>query len=319
MAGLHALFGYHSRNHSWYKCSDGKVLEPVDIFHLLFPNEGCGRVGNNVCFIPRRFSFPPLQELFPPRSKLFTPDDLVDCIVCLLVLCVLITVAIPLIKVVWEALDPTFTSISPPHKKWYVIANLTKAFLLALLALSSRHWIGSFYYGLVHNDAHMIEVKRCSIIYISCDIVALYMVSKLPWSTLMHHIVTLGVCILVVSTNLEEPGWDGLLGVSKMCLIYGIFSSVAFSVNAYLALRVVYPKAQWLHGLIKLSLWTYIVCCAGNWSLHAAWLLGRVYTLQFSIYNLLYMVPGFFMVNDDIVLIKWLIRKGSPMAVKHEP
>ncbi len=61
-----------------------------------------------------------------------------DGLIALTILCVLVSVGI---KVVWEKVDPSFAAISPPHKKWYVVANLYKAFLLACLFLGQRYWI----------------------------------------------------------------------------------------------------------------------------------------------------------------------------------
>ena len=114
--------------------------------------------------------------------------------------------------------------------------------------------------------------------------------------------------------NISLKGWNGLLGVCKMSLLYGTFCSVTFSVNAYLALRVVYPKAKWLTPLVKFSLWTYIACCAGNWTIHSLWLAGLVLNLEMSLYPVLYLVVISATIHDDIVLIKWLMKRSSPMA-----
>ncbi len=51
-----------------------------------------------------------------------------------------------------------------------------------------------------------------------------------------------------------------------MVILYGIFSSVSYSANVYLALRVVYPRATWLGFVVRLSLWTYVIVCACNWT-----------------------------------------------------
>ncbi len=320
MAGIIALAG-SGWNSSWSGCADNGIILPLDLLGLVFPidldgGEKVEGVGENVCFVPRRFSIPFLRDLLPPPSTLFSPDDLVDSIVCLIVLCVVTTLGMFVVKRCWEALDPRFASIAPPHKKWYVVANMTKTFYLAVLTFSHRYWIGAFN-ALVHDAFQRTELKRCGIIYITADTVALYMVSKLPRSTILHHIATNSLCLLIAGTNMSTKGWDGILGVSKMSLLYGLFGSVAFSVNAYLGLRVVYPNSQKLiPWLVKLSLWTYVATCAGNWSIHLLWFVGLVYNLEFSIYAALYLVAIAAMVNDDIVLIKWLVRKGSAFDQK---
>ena len=312
MAGIGAL--------SWKNdsliplCSDGKLIEPLDVLHLLFPNKGPNVVGDNVCFVPRPFQFPLLKGLLPEGGGLFTPDDLVDAIVSLVLLCVLVTVGLVVVKCVWEFLDPQFRSITPSHKRWYVVANMSKAFFLFCMCISTRYWIGG--YKCHHDDdCQLTELKRCMMLYIATDTVALYMVPKLPFSTALHHVSTTLISFVVCSVNLKVKGMAGLLGFCKMGCFYGILSTIPFLVNAYLALRVVYPQAGWVRLLSRISLLTYLVTCALNWSFHALWLLGYwAPDRDFSGYTFLYMGMLSFLVHDDIVLVRWLIRQGSPMA-----
>lgn len=294
-------------------CQDGLPLEPLDFLSLLFPNKGANTTGGNVCFVQKRFSIPALRKLLPDSTEFFTPDDFLDCICCFILLCTLITIGMIICKYVWERIDPSFASITPSHKRWYVVANLSKALFLAVMALSHRYWLGT--YRLYHYDQfQVLEVKRCGVIYVATDAVALYMVPKLPRSTIIHHVSTILLVGVVTTMNLDVKGWDGLLGVCKMSVLYAIFSTIAYSVNAYLALRVVYPKASWLTWLVKVSLWTYLLCCACNWTIHALWLTNLLVSLQLSAYNIFY---GFILatiIHDDLVLIKWLINKNSPMG-----
>ena len=312
MAGIQAIISGW-QDGSWYRCSDGYVIEPLDMVHLLFPNKGRNITGVNVCFVARHFDVPFLKNLLPPSGELFAPDDLIDGIVALFILCVLVTVGMIVFKKIWSSLDPCFASISPPHKQWYVIANLSKSFFLAVLTLSTRYWKGS-YLALYRDEFQRMELKRCMMMYIATDVVALYMVPKLPKSTILHHIATASICVIFAGVDVSIKGWDGLLGVCKMSLFYGVFSTITFTVNAYLALRVVYPNAKWLILLVKFSLWVYIACCAGNWTIHGLWVVGVVLNLEISVYTVLYLLVISAMVHDDIVLIKWLIKRSSPMA-----
>ena len=302
---------------SWYLCSDGTPIEPLDILHLNFPNKGRNTTAWNVCFVPDHFKFPPLRNLLPNETEHIQPDDFVDCTVALFYLCILVTVGLIVSKYLWEWVDPQFAAVTPEHKKWYVVANMSKAFFLACMMFSSRYWIGT-YFALIKDNFSGLEMKRTGILYISTDIVALYMVPKLPRSTIMHHVSTATLIMLVSMMNMTHNGWTGLLGVCKMALLYGIFSSVSFSVNAYLALRVVYPKAKWLGWLVTFSLWPYILLCAANWTIHVIWVVVIVTSWEISIYNILYLIAISAMVQDDIVLIKWLWKRGSPMASSHE-
>ena len=289
-------------------------MEPLDLLHLMFPNKGRNSTGNNVCFVPKPFTFKALRDVFPPSSEFFTADDLVDSIIVLCLLCCLTTAGIVALKLLWERLDPRFAAINPPHKKWYVAANISKAFYLAIMSFSSRYARGI--YNCIFLDMYPnLEVKRSGHMYIATDLVALFLVPKLPASTVMHHITTTVLMLMVSGINLELKGWTGLLGVSKMCMFYGMCSTYAYLVNAFLALRVVYPISwRFMDVLCKLSLWIYLVCCAVNWSVHMCWLGGLILQWEMSLPVLLYTIPIASMVNDDIKLIRWLINVDSPMA-----
>lgn len=316
MAGVEAIIS-NLREGRLPLCQDGLPLDPLDYLCLLFPNQGPNITGNNVCFVHQPFQILPLRRLLPDPNGYFTPDDLVDCLACFTLLCGIITVGMITCKYVWEWLDPRFATIDPPHKKWYVVANLTKALFLGILASSHRYWLGT--YRLYYYDQFQVsEVKMCGVIYVATDAVALYMVPKLPRSTVIHHLSAIFLVGVISTMDLGIKGWDGLLGVSKMSVLYAVFSTVAYSVNAYLAFRVVYPKAAWLNRLVKISLWTYLVCCACNWSIHAVWLINLITSLQVSVFNLLYVIVLATIVHDDIVLIKWLMKKGSPMASNYK-
>lgn len=316
MAGAEALFG-SLREGKVPLCQDGLPLEPLDYLSLIFPNQGANISGNNVCFVQKRFRIPALRKLLPDPTDMFTPDDVVDGLGCFVLLCGIITLGMVVCKYTWEYFDPNFAAINPPHKKWYVVSNLSKALFLSIMACSHRYWLGT--YRLYYFDQFQIlEVKRCGVIYVATDAVALYMVPKLPRSTVIHHIATIFLVGMVTTMNLELDGWDGLIGVSKMSVLYAVFSTVAYSVNAYLAFRVVYPKALWLNHLVKISLWTYLLCCACNWSIHVLWLINLAKSVQFSVFNILYIFVLAVIVHDDIVLIKWLMNKSSPMATSKD-
>lgn len=281
-------------------------MEPLDVIHTVFPNEGRAIAGDNICFSARPFHFSPLRQLLPDSSLYFTPDEFVDGLVSMVVISICVAISIFFAKEVWNALDSKFSAISPDHKKMYVVANMSKAALLGILALSPRYWVGS-YNCFILDEFQAIETKRCGIIYMVTDLVALFIVAKLPRSTVFHHITTSSVIILVCAMNLQVKGWNGLLGVSKMGVLYGLFSSAAFPVNMFLALRVVYPDAKWLKWFAKFSLLSYIICCTFNWSIHAVWLARVIYDWRnLSIFPFLYMCAIYFLVTDDIVLMKWL-------------
>lgn len=289
-------------------------MEPLDVLHLLFPNKGRNVRGDNVCLVPKPFTLQALQDILPPNSEFFTFDDLVDSIIVLSIVSCLTAAGIVALKLIWERVDPRFGAINPPHKKWYVAANISKAFYLALMSFSIK--FGRGVYNCIYLDVYpRLAVKRSGHLYIATDLVALFLVPKLPNSTILHHVTTTALMLLVSCINLELKGWTGLLGVSKMCLFYGMCSSYSYLVNAFLALRVFYP-ISWKSMVVfcKLSLWIYLACCAVNWSVHLFWLGSLILNWELSVPVLLYTVPIASMVNDDIRLIKWLYNMNSPMA-----
>lgn len=112
-----------------------------------------------------------------------------------------------------EGVDPRFAAISPPHKKWYVAANIAKAFYLAVISVSSKYARGV--YNCISLDEYpRLELKRSDHVYVATDLVALFLVPKLPISTIMYHVATTGLVLMVSCVNLEIKGWAGLLGVS---------------------------------------------------------------------------------------------------------
>ena len=310
MAGVQTIYTAGTNRTPWYICPNGEIIEPLDVIHTVFPNEGRDSAGDNICFIGRPFRSSLLTHILPPPSVHFTPDEFIDGLISILVVGICVTISILFAKELWNCLDSNFRSITPAHKKMYVVANLSKAALLAVLAMSPRYWIGS-YNCFILDEFKAIETKRCGIIYIVTDLVALFLVPKLPRSTVFHHVTTTIMSVIICSMNLQVKGWSGLLGVSKMGVLYGLFSSAAFPVNMYLAFRVVYPKAKWLYGFAMFCLFTYVICCALNWSIHGVWLIRILFDWNFSVYTLLYMVAIYFMVTDDIVLMKWLAKRGQ--------
>ena len=301
----------------WYKCADGMIVTPMDVLQMIFFPHHYDRIGDNVCYEPRPYEWPLLKSLLPEENAFggtFLPDDFIDGVVGLSLACLTVTLMMIVAKHVWEWVDPTFNNITPPHKKWYVVANISKSFFLLCIAVSPRFWIASYQGFLLDNWPCLLFVKRCCILYLTTDVVALYMVPKLPTSTIIHHITTTVLVLTVSASNIKTQGSVGFLGACKMCVLYGSFSSIPYLVNAYLGLRVVYSKKWWMYELCRLSLITYLICCCLNWLTHLLWLLGYWGKTEVSIPIILYLVMMMSMVNDDIVLIRWLFNRSSPMA-----
>ena len=151
----------------------------LDILHLLFPNNAGESVQpeDNVCFIPRCFTFPLLRNL----TEYFLLCDLVNGIVVLL-LCFLITVGMIVTKVLWCWLNPCFASVTPLHMH----ANsgmLFQIFHFWQFLSWRRYWVG-IYNGFFEESFQVVKLKWCAIIYVASDLVALYTIPKLLKSTM---------------------------------------------------------------------------------------------------------------------------------------
>jgi hypothetical protein len=250
----------------------------------------------------------------------YTGDELYDTLACLACASVAISLSFVTLRHAWSRIDPNFRAINPPHKQMYVVANVMKSFMLGAFVFSYRWWFGSL--DAFFNDDYLsLESKRIGVLYVVTDLIALLMVPKLPASTKMHHYAALLMTLGLAAFDLSLPGYVGNIGVAKMIIIYGQFSSLAFLVNLFLALRVVYPDALITRLAAVVSLWTYMLCCAGNWGVHIWWLI-HCFREEggFTILSLLY-IPGLLFVgNDDIVLMKWLYhyQQAETLRVKEK-
>ena len=299
---------------NWLWCVDGRLAQPFDLLHVaLYPlanDQADSPLG--YCHYPKLYELPTIWKLLPEETDLFLPKDLVDTLTALLVVSIPVILIIILIRYTWNYFDSNFRSISPSHKKWYVVANLSKAFFLGCIALNTKYVRELS--RMFSDDFGSTLTKRSMALYVVTDVVALILVPKLPQSTIIHHIVTFFLGVVTWSTNLRIKGYKGILALAKMGLVYGMISCISFMVNAYLALRVVYPKSKLVKLLCHLSLISYIVCCAVNWSYQIYWLTGVFRDGELSLYVVFYSILVIFIVNDDIILIKWLFRQSSPMA-----
>lgn len=190
---------------------------------------------------------------------------------------------------------------------------MLKAAVLCLITTNSIFWMELYKSTLDDYNGQLLQVKRACAIFLVPDIVALFMVPKLPTTTLIHHVTTITSGFVIFSSNFKMKGFFGVLGFVKMGVFYGSFSSLAFPVNAYLGLRVVYHNSKWIKLLCYISLIVYVIVCFVNWIYHSVWLIGVIQAGDYSFFSVLYCIVFFLIVSDDIILIKWLLRKSSPM------
>eukprot|EP00730_Choanoeca_flexa_P001568 TRINITY_DN10692_c0_g1_i2.p1 TRINITY_DN10692_c0_g1~~TRINITY_DN10692_c0_g1_i2.p1 ORF type:complete len:320 (+),score=36.20 TRINITY_DN10692_c0_g1_i2:376-1335(+) len=228
--------------------------------------------------------------------------------------------------VVFNRFWSTFSNVRPRHKQWYIIANFSKAIILGGQCCSFAWW----YYSYLHHacafnpllrqvgfgqfqpcayDAVPLQesfTKTVCATYVITDALALFMVPKLPTSTIIHHVSTTLFLALMLTVRLSDHP------VGQKLVMYGFWSTIAFPVNAFLALRVLYPTARRLKHFAQFSAMVYSICCFFNWLLHLAWLVDGLFisqdwTLTATIINTAYLAFVGALVNDDLVLLKWLL------------
>lgn len=187
------------------------------------------------------------------------------------------------------------------YKRRYIIKNLWKSAILALILLStSLSVVDGFFYKTWSPTIFLVW----GTLYVSLDLSGLVYVRGLPITTKIHHIV---VCILGTLnsvTNYNSPGYY------RSILIYTYFSIVPFIVNFYLGYRYLETNDNrrkvvgiWSYYIYSISLICNIISQ-----------LVFFYLQPFEWSILFYMLMFTMIINDDIKLIQFL-RKESKLTI----
>lgn len=217
-------------------------------------------------------------------------------------------------------------------KRMYVVANLLKSAVLGMQALSPSWWFYSaqeYACNLAPLGAgvsravgapwgvevlpcawnvdrgHDDFVKAISACYILTDVVALATVPRLPLTTKIHHWATFAFGLWVLAVPIAPTP------VLHKLLMYGAFSTLAFPVNAFLALRCTNPESPAVGALAGASLALYVGVCAVNWGLHVLWLASGSVLGTVSVAEYVYAASLYFFVQDDLILMGWLASYGK--------
>jgi hypothetical protein len=155
--------------------------------------------------------------------------------------------------------------------------------------------------GMYYNKWDNHKLHQLGYIYSALDVIGLYFVKNLPINSKIHHISSFIFSILNSYIDYtKNTFWIGLP-------IYCFFSSYAFGVNLFLALRLIKPLLS-LKSFISYNLYSYGLLLLANW--------------VYQIYNLFYK-PGIqltndaylfiflmlFIANDDIKLMRFLYHQ----------
>lgn len=218
----------------------------------------------------------------------------------------------PFLRAAW----PAFARVSPAHKQMYALSNVVKSVVLGLQAGSASWWVYSgreygcnlnplgFSYGCewAVDAGHQAYVKQICMLYVATDVAALLLVSKLPLTTKVHHYASAVWILWVMTIDFDASP------VAQKLMFYGFWSTLAFPVNAFLGLRVVYPDAAWMAAVAATCFAVYAACCGINWGLHAVWALDGLRSRTLRWQDVAYLASLSVMVRDDLVLMRWLRR-----------
>lgn len=204
-------------------------------------------------------------------------------------------------------------------KQLYIIKNFIKSFILCYMSIATYDILLQVIYD---NPFNNIYIYHYSSLYVCNDIMALFIVPNLPFTTKVHHSIT--TTLLFYSLSIDYN--NNILG--KLILIYTFFSCYSFLVNFYLGLRYFYNDLElnnkkiehlekinqlYINNVIDIvrisAFYNYLYSCIINWTIHIMIFGYRIYNNTFDIYHLVYICLLKFIITDDLILMKWLYKK----------
>ena len=189
----------------------------------------------------------------------------------------------------------SYHAINSQAKQFYVLSNLIKsAMLLAYSPLAAQ----LLYSTMVLDEWDSNRIRIMGTLYCIPDFVSLFMVSRMAWTTVAHHVVVCAFNAWSLTNDYSQTN------VVRAIMVYAVWSTFAYLVNLLLASRFVDTSAALSAALSALAFTIYAGCCALNWSWQVWFLLGLFATQPVPV--VLYVALMAMLVWDDIVLMKWL-------------
>eukprot|EP00658_Telonema_sp_P-2_P046757 TRINITY_DN3504_c0_g1_i2.p1 TRINITY_DN3504_c0_g1~~TRINITY_DN3504_c0_g1_i2.p1 ORF type:complete len:367 (+),score=19.45 TRINITY_DN3504_c0_g1_i2:260-1360(+) len=196
-----------------------------------------------------------------------------------------------------EKYSTSFRKISQ-DKKFYTISNILKASMLAAITPFA---LRNLYLIIVHDSWDTNTLRNLGCAYAIPDFVSLLVVKRMAWTTVFHHVCVFMFNAFSIHNDYKEQN------VCRLIVVYAAFSTFAYVVNMLLASRFLGVSGKVSKVLAFLALSIYVLCCAINWTWQAHYLRRLIQENDhWTIY--LYMMLICFVMWDDIVLNKWLLR-----------
>lgn len=134
------------------------------------------------------------------RPEWISEDELLESSAVTIATCIALTLLWPLGVVLAARSSKSFAALSN-NKKWYVVANFSKVVCLAIVCIHPTFFsdLWDLYEGrIIESDTRAVWIKRSTALHVSSDIVALFMVPKLP-STTVARITSSQCCLHLLS------------------------------------------------------------------------------------------------------------------------
>jgi len=205
-------------------------------------------------------------------------------------------ISYPIVKLLLNWKYPNFKPYSEKRQN-YIIKNYIKHYVLKYISISTFPFtiLLIFNIGDQSNYIHFIGA-----LYACCDTVALFKNIQLSKSTKIHHTIT--TFLSIVNTTIT---WSDTTSIMKLLAVYTIFSCYSYDVNYCLGMRFLLNTEQ--QSVIKKNaLYTYLLTCFINWSIHLFYFITYFTSLYFT--GIVYFSLITFIAYDDIILLKWLSR-----------
>ena len=194
-------------------------------------------------------------------------------------------------------------------RKKYIIKNLIKSVSMFIIFTHFLYIIFNLDNPFFNNSI----IRNYGALYVGNDIGGLIMVKNLSDSTKLHHIISFILFMVVSYFDVNKND------IVNMISIYTIFSFIPFSVNSFLAFRFFVKKNSnnkkqiRINKLVNLNRiiakYIYLNTCFINWSIHIYYYSLKVYNYKFGLMDMLYLLFLIPIINDDIILLKWLNKK----------
>ena len=198
----------------------------------------------------------------------------------------------------------SFRKISE-DKKFYTIANLMKAGLLAALTPFA---VTHLYRITRYDEWDTNTLRNLGCIYAIPDFVSMIVVRRMAWTTYVHHFC---VCLFNYFSIQNDYNSEN---ICRLIVVYAAFSTFAYCVNMLLASRFLGVSHSASRVLSFVALSVYVLCCALNWTWQVLYLRRLLQDHRhWTVY--LYMFLICFVMYDDMILNKWLLQNARSSGV----